>query len=90
MNDHCPACGMEFSREAGYFLGAMYFSYAIAVPFLGLLTAAVWFFIVPGWELHWAVLPAVALFLPFVPLIFRYSRILWIHFDRYLDPGEPR
>jgi hypothetical protein len=88
MNERCPACGMAFSREAGYFLGAMYFSYAIAVPLLAVLTGAVWL-LVPGWELHWAVLPAVVAFLPFVPLVFRYSRILWIHLDRAMDPGEP-
>jgi hypothetical protein len=80
---------MTFSREAGYFLGAMYFSYAMAVPLLALLTALVWFFIVPDWHLHWAFFPALVVFLPFVPAIFRYSRILWIHLDRAMDPGEP-
>ncbi len=31
MHRACPACGLEFEREPGYFLGAMYFSYALAV-----------------------------------------------------------
>ena len=31
MNDPCPVCGLVFEREPGYFLGAMYFSYALAV-----------------------------------------------------------
>jgi hypothetical protein len=36
-----------------------------------------------------AVLVAAGLlFLPFVPAIFRYSRVIWMHFDRALDPGD--
>jgi uncharacterized protein (DUF983 family) len=31
MNRRCPACGLEFEREPGYYLGAMYFSYGLAV-----------------------------------------------------------
>src|SRR5437870_2567968 len=31
MNPTCPACGLEFEREPGYFLGAMYFSYMFGV-----------------------------------------------------------
>ena len=26
--------------------------------------------------------------IPLVPLVFRYARILWIHFDRAVDPGD--
>ena len=34
MNDPCPRCGLLFQREEGYFLGAMYFSYAISLAIL--------------------------------------------------------
>ena len=34
MNDPCPVCGLVFEREPGYFFGAMYFSYFIAVAIL--------------------------------------------------------
>jgi len=33
-------------------------------------------------------LTAGLLFLPFVPAIFRYSRVIWMHFDRALDPDD--
>src|SRR5262245_55169361 len=39
MNDPCPHCGLLFEREEGYFLGAMYVSYA-----LGGVVVAVAFF----------------------------------------------
>src|SRR5262245_17317767 len=32
MNETCPACGLRFERESGYFTGAMYVSYILALP----------------------------------------------------------
>jgi len=37
MNDCCPACGLLFNREPGYFLGAMYISYTLGLRSLPLL-----------------------------------------------------
>ena len=34
MNERCPVCNLHFERERGYFLGAMYVSYAMATAFL--------------------------------------------------------
>ena len=31
MNEACPACGLKFEREPGYFVAAMYLSYGAAV-----------------------------------------------------------
>lgn len=87
MNETCPACHYRFEREPGYFVGAMYFSYALAIPtYAGLvLGLAAW---VPGLSLFWALLAALPPFLLLVPIIFRYSRIGWMYFDRGLtrDP----
>ena len=39
MHDDCPACGLDFDRgDPGYFTGAMYVSYALAIPLIALLT----------------------------------------------------
>ena len=38
MHAQCPACGLRFEREPGYFTGAMYLSYGVAL----LATAPVW------------------------------------------------
>ena len=83
MNRTCPVCGIAFEREPGYFLGAMYFSYAMAV-------AAATPVVVVGLSLGWSY-PAVGavagalLVLLAVPL-FRYSRVIWLHFDQHFDP----
>ena len=49
MHDCCPACGLHFNREAGYFLGAMYISYGLALAFIFALGATLWF--LTGWRL---------------------------------------
>ena len=85
MNPKCPECELLFDREPGYFTGAMYISYAMAVP----ITAAIALttsYIFPGWSFERVIGVAFAALLPLSPLFFRYSRILWIHFDRTVDP----
>lgn len=88
MNERCPVCGYKFERGSGYFTGAMYFSYAMGVPFIAAALALGYFFL-PSWPLHWTLLLSWLVFIPFAPAVFRYSRVLFIHFDRYFDPdGE--
>ena len=91
MNYHCPECGLKLGREAGYFLGSMILSYVFGVPLLGLLTFAIQQLVLPSWPLHWVLFPAIVVFLPLVPLIFRYSRVAWIHLEWYtLEDESPR
>jgi uncharacterized protein (DUF983 family) len=87
MNDPCPVCGLVFEREGGYFLGAMYFSYALAILILvPLFYLFQW--LLPGWPGILVASVAVLPYLPLTPLVFRYSRVLWIYFDRAVDPFE--
>jgi uncharacterized protein (DUF983 family) len=81
MNERCPRCGHKFAREAGYFLGAMYVSYFLAIPLLVVLGLLVNWLILPGWKRENAVLVALVPFTLMVPLVFRYSRIVWMHID---------
>jgi uncharacterized protein (DUF983 family) len=84
MNDACPSCGLRFLRETGYFLGAMYISYGLGV--LTILPVAVVLAVVVEWPL-WAVLTvAMIQTVVFMPLFFRYSRIIWLHLDQVIDP----
>jgi hypothetical protein len=36
MNERCPVCNLKFEREQGYFLGAMYISYGLALVMITL------------------------------------------------------
>lgn len=63
----------------------MYVSYALALPILAALAGLV-HLAKPTSSLPWTLCAATLLFLPFVPAVFRASRVLWIHFDRGIDP----
>jgi uncharacterized protein (DUF983 family) len=88
MNDPCPVCGLRFERETGYWTGAMVASYALGVPVLLLLVAAVWLITRGGAVVVLVV--ADGLFLAAAPFVWRYSRVVWLHLDWLLDPVGDR
>src|SRR5579864_9761989 len=84
MNDRCPVCGLRFNREPGYFLGAMYISYGLALAVIVALGIAAW--ALTHWHVDRIALVAILLFLPFVPSLTLLSRVLWIYLDQKVDP----
>jgi uncharacterized protein (DUF983 family) len=84
MHDRCPACGLQFNREQGYFLGAMYISYGLALVVILLLALLLWF--LTGWRLDKIAIWAVILFLPLAPMLTLFARVLWIYLDQAVDP----
>lgn len=87
MHEACPACRHVFAREPGYFVGAMYVSYALAVPTLVVLAVVV-HWLLPTWSGLWVLGATLPLFLPFTLLIFRYARVIWTHLDWTIDRGD--
>jgi len=83
MERACPECGMVFEREPGYWLGALYFSYALALALVLPVTA---------WLMHRGVESATIVVATFAqcalwsPLTFRYARLVWMYLDQGLDP----
>ncbi len=86
MNERCPACQLRFEREAGYFLGAMYVSYGLALVIITVLATVFW--LITRWWITDDVIWAVVLFLPLAPAITYFSRVLWIYFDQTIDPDR--
>ena len=84
MYERCAVCDLKFEREEGYFLGAMYISYGIALFVIAVLAALLWAF--TRWPLEKNVIGAVVLFVPMAPVVSRLSRVIWIYFDRAVDP----
>ena len=84
MHDSCSVCNLPFLREAGYYLGAMYVSYALGV--FTILPATVITAVVLGWPLWIAMVLMVVQTLVSMPIFFRYSRILWLYMDQTVDP----
>ena len=76
MREACPACGLRYEREQGYFVGAIYVNYALtALVGLGgvlLLDGVV------GLSLVQQLALAVPLMLLAPLLFFRHSRSLWL------------
>ena len=84
MHDRCPVCDLKFEREPGYFLGAMYVSYALGVMIVALFATLLWS--VTGWRITKDIIWAVVLFLPLAPTITLFARVLWIYLDQAIDP----
>ncbi|MEM7031400.1 MAG: DUF983 domain-containing protein [Chloroflexota bacterium] len=79
----CPNCGLMYEREPGYFTGAMYLSYGMA----GLICIPLWVWLVTLGLPTYATLLIVAAALAIAtPLVFRYSRIVWLHLDQIIAP----
>jgi hypothetical protein len=87
MHPCCPVCGLRFEREAGYFLGAMYISYGLALLTIVTLSMLVWVYF--RWSLQKTIIWALLLFLPLAPLLTLYSRVLCIYLDQTIDPEKP-
>jgi hypothetical protein len=87
MNDPCPVCGLVFQREEGYFLGAMYVSYVLSTAVLGILYLLATTLLATRDNLP-VTLAMLLLYVPLVPAVFRYSRVLWVYFERASCPGD--
>lgn len=80
MNETCPHCNHKFEREPGFFFGAMYVSYAIAVAEMVSIIVA-WTVLMPEAEFDYKI---ILLFVTTLVLLifpnFRLSRIIWMYF----------
>ena len=85
MNETCPVCHLKVNREQGYFLGAMYVSYGLSIPPVLILVLAFWR--LAGWSFNAALIGGALSYLPFVPVVVRFSRVIWIYVDRSIDPN---
>lgn len=86
MYDDCPECGIHYEREPGYFLNSMFVAYSAG--FLVLVPSAI---LLAVRDVSIATF-TIAITLETIviwPLIFRYSRVIWLHLDQMLDPRKP-
>ena len=86
MYERCPACGLKFEREDGYFLGAMYIGYGLGIGGIAVLSALVWEAF--RWPLLKSVVGGIVLFLPLAPILTWMARVLWIYMDQAIDPDR--
>jgi uncharacterized protein (DUF983 family) len=88
MHTHCPRCGYEFAREAGYFLGSYPLNLVAAeiVPVALMIGLLIWS------DLSWVwleiILIPIAVVLPF--LLFPFAMMLWMAIDLFITPVNQR
>ncbi|MFT6243836.1 MAG: hypothetical protein ACJA0U_000164 [Salibacteraceae bacterium] len=78
MNDKCPNCDYKFEREPGYFIGAMYLSYGLAVA-QGVAAFVLTALILPTLSIEWVITLVVGTIFIFAKKNYKWSRILYIH-----------
>ena len=87
MADTCPQCGYSFSREEGYWVGALIVNIAVAEAWFALLFAAVVLATMP--DVAWRPLLVVGVvtntLLP--ALFYPYSKTLWMAVHLHFVPG---
>jgi hypothetical protein len=77
MNQDCPVCGLHFEREPGFFIGAMYISYAFSVAIF--VAVGVALSVLGDFPTHYYLIGVVTAIIILFPVMFRYSRILYLH-----------
>lgn len=86
MRPECPVCQAKFEREAGFFLGSIYFNYGLTAVIATIVYLVLFFLRLDSHPLA-TIGPLV--FVILFPLWFhRYARSLWLGFDQFMDPRE--
>lgn len=83
LHDKCSHCNFIYEKEPGYFYGAMYVSFALAVG--ELITIATSISILTGSNEPWCyIIPMLSIVIALAPLNYRYSKVILMYF---LTPG---
>ena len=77
MNEFCPNCGLRFEVEPGFFIGAMYVSYAVVVAIMTVVGFPLYFLVDPPLWVYGLTVGVIVVLL--LPWIFRFSRILFLY-----------
>jgi uncharacterized C2H2 Zn-finger protein len=93
MNSRCPKCNENFSREPGFYYGAAYVSYGLAIALWVSLWVALSVFDAIG-LIEFAIFENTTLFLGLgiglsiilIPVLYRLSRAIWINLFVKYDP----
>lgn len=83
MHQRCAICGIVYERETGYFMNAIFFGYIFG--FLIILPLNVYLYVIEA-PLFWFGAGTLLALTLLSPLVFRYSRAVWMHLDEMLDP----
>ena len=84
MNDHCDVCHESFSREPGFYVGAMYGSYAFYTGLITIVFVSCVVFL--GINIFYVLAVLIPVIIVLQPVFFRWGRLLWINIFIKYDP----
>jgi uncharacterized protein (DUF983 family) len=76
IHEHCDVCGLKYSKEPGFYYGAMYVAYALGVAlFVTLWVSFNLFFsnVSIGWQIGSIIFASILL----APYLYALSKIIW-------------
>ena len=77
MPEHCTACGQSFFPEIGFYYGAMYMSYMLSIAIVVPIFFLWWLLF--GFQLIPMLTVISVTLIGLTPIVYRYSRVLWIY-----------
>ena len=84
MNVVCPACDLRFERAQGYWVGAIYVSYAVTTGIAVAGYLILWLTVEPSTGAQLALWGTFAVVFPL--WFFRWSRSLWLAVEFLVNP----
>jgi uncharacterized protein (DUF983 family) len=78
MNDRCEKCNYRFEKEPGYFIGAMYISYGLAV-LQGVFTFFLLHYSIPSISTFYETLSVIVVLIILGRKNYTLSRVLYMH-----------
>ncbi len=87
IHTHCSHCGLKYSKEPGFYYGAMYVSYALGVAlFVTLWVSFNLFF--PSVSVYGQLITISIASLVLGPYLYALSKIIWANLFIKYEPGE--
>ncbi len=86
INEACAYCGESFLREPGFYIGAMYVSYALSVALV--ITSFIGFVVLLDLEINMVLAVLIPSILLLLPILFRTARIIWLNIFVKYDPEK--
>lgn len=87
IHTHCSHCGLKYSKEPGFYYGAMYVSYALGVALFVTLWVSFNLFL-PSVNVYWQLLTISLTSILLGPYLYALSKIIWANLFIKYEPRE--
>ena len=84
-HEKCSECEYRFEKEPGFFYGAMYVSYSLAIAFSVAIGVAI-LVLFPSATYVVHIAGILLVIVGTMPLTFRLSRVIWMNLFQHFDP----